>query len=162
MTSWLYRKKPQLVFSFQPFGSSKALKYGSFMLHINVVFNPHFLYSLQAFQGLTLRPGEILCVELSARDRDCGRLQGLLFLGCVRQEALGMAHRNRGTPGPHGCHFVGLRGPRGKGHAQVALRRGPPPAQVPHVFFWLQTDEHSRTSKLFFLKFLLMEVCTQH
>ncbi|KAM7292478.1 uncharacterized protein ISCGN_025636 [Ixodes scapularis] len=84
----------------------------------------------EAFQGLTLRPGEMLCVELAARDRECGRLQGLLFLGCVRQEALGNAHRARGPPGPNGCHYVGLRGPRGKGHAQVALRRGPAPAQA--------------------------------
>ncbi|KAM7292482.1 uncharacterized protein ISCGN_025636 [Ixodes scapularis] len=97
----------------------------------------------EAFQGLTLRPGEMLCVELAARDRECGRLQGLLFLGCVRQEALGNAHRARGPPGPNGCHYVGLRGPRGKGHAQVALRRGPAPAQEWPFPPWRRSSEPS-------------------
>ncbi|XP_050041053.2 uncharacterized protein KIAA0930 isoform X1 [Dermacentor andersoni] len=80
----------------------------------------------EAFQGLNLKPGELLCVELCARCRD-GPQAALLFLGCVAHEPLArtLARADASSSAaPRGrCHFVGLRGPQGRGQAQVALRR---------------------------------------
>lgn len=81
----------------------------------------------EVFQGLTLRPGELLCVELCARRRD-GPQSALLFLGCVPHEPLARTLARveaAATTTSRGgrCHFVGLRGPQGRGQAQVALRR---------------------------------------
>ncbi|KAK8775713.1 hypothetical protein V5799_030941 [Amblyomma americanum] len=89
----------------------------------------------EAFQGLSLRPGELLCVELCARRRD-GPQAALLFLGCVAHEplarTLARADAASAAAAVRGrCHFVALRGPQGRGQAQVALRRTAPAQEWP-------------------------------
>lgn len=41
----------------------------------------------EVFQDILVRDGEMVCVELVAKDRE-GTLQGVIFLGSIRYEAL--------------------------------------------------------------------------
>ncbi|XP_062582134.1 uncharacterized protein KIAA0930 homolog [Saccostrea cucullata] len=92
----------------------------------------------EAFGDIMVRDGEMVCVELTATDRH-GRVQGVIFLGSVRYEvlkkvydarlsltskmmqtmSLGMIKQNKRV------EFVRMRGPKSKGHAEIAVSRVP-------------------------------------
>lgn len=42
---------------------------------------------MQVFSDIMVRDGEMVCVELVASDRD-GAIQGVIFLGSIRYDAL--------------------------------------------------------------------------
>lgn len=71
----------------------------------------------EVFGDLWLHEGELACVELVGRERDAR----VLFLGSVGRETL-LRSLNRTKVGGGRPGFVRLRGPGGKGHAQLALR----------------------------------------
>ncbi|XP_055995528.1 uncharacterized protein KIAA0930 homolog isoform X2 [Ostrea edulis] len=92
----------------------------------------------EAFGDIVVRDSEMVCVELTATDRH-GRVKGVIFLGSVRYEvlkkvydarlsltskmmqtmSLGMIKQNKRV------EFVRMRGPKSKGHAEVAVSRVP-------------------------------------
>eukprot|EP00105_Crassostrea_gigas_P026996 XP_011448177.1 PREDICTED: uncharacterized protein KIAA0930 homolog [Crassostrea gigas] len=92
----------------------------------------------EAFGDIVVRDGELVSVELTASDRH-GRAQGVIFLGAVRYEvlkkvydarlsltskmmqtmSLGMIKQNKRV------EFVRMRGPKSKGHAEIAVSRVP-------------------------------------
>ncbi|CAG4984882.1 unnamed protein product [Colias eurytheme] len=97
--------------------------------------------SLQVFCDIVVRDGEMVCVELVARGRGCAA-QAVIFLGSIRYDALTRVYDARqsslstkvaqrmsfGLLGARGagatrCEFVRMKGPGGKGHAEVAVSR---------------------------------------
>ncbi|XP_064481124.1 uncharacterized protein KIAA0930 homolog [Ornithodoros turicata] len=94
----------------------------------------------EVFGDLWLRDGELVCIELVAHYHkrpgveDSGKV---LFLGSVGPEAL----RRSATGGRYA--FVRLRGPRGKGHAQLALRDALQQSEQP----WRRLSDPSLVAK---------------
>lgn len=105
----------------------------------------------QVFSDIVVRDGECICVELIARDRRANK-ESAIFLGSIRYEVLKQVYdsRVRNLPGQrgvylitevllqasHGWHFaqkllassrrlefVRMRGPHGKGYAEMAVSR---------------------------------------
>ncbi|XP_067118926.1 uncharacterized protein KIAA0930 homolog isoform X2 [Centruroides vittatus] len=90
----------------------------------------------EVFQDIVVRDGEIVCVELLATDRE-GTLQGVIFLGSIRYEALKRVYDARASlstrvaqrvsmgwyQGQQRLEFVRMRGPNGKGHAEMAVTK---------------------------------------
>ncbi|KAI8440627.1 hypothetical protein MSG28_001843 [Choristoneura fumiferana] len=84
---------------------------------------------------MVVRDGEMVCVELVARGRGAGAL-AVLFLGSIRYDALSRVYDSRqsslstkvaqrmsfGLLGRAAarCEFVRMKGPAGKGHAEMA------------------------------------------
>ncbi|XP_076362420.1 uncharacterized protein KIAA0930 homolog isoform X2 [Tachypleus tridentatus] len=90
----------------------------------------------EVFQDIIVRNGQMVCVELVATDKD-GVIQGVLFLGSICYEALKRVHDSRASitmkmiqrmftgwyQGHQRMEFVRMRGPQGKGHAEMAVTR---------------------------------------
>nr|KAG5693298.1 hypothetical protein BaRGS_011619 [Batillaria attramentaria] len=90
----------------------------------------------EAFEDLIVRDSEFVAVELVASDKG-GSFQAVLFLGSVKYEALKRTYDSRASmtsrmmqrmsfglyKDKRRVEFMKLRGPRGKGHAQMAVSR---------------------------------------
>ncbi|XP_053657596.1 uncharacterized protein LOC128706681 [Anopheles marshallii] len=105
---------------------------------------PHICFMVdnfdEVFHDILVRDGEMVCVELVATDRD-GSVQGVIFLGSIRYDALKKVYDARqsslgskvaqrmsfglfSTGGPQTrCEFVRMKGPQGKGHAEMAVTK---------------------------------------
>ncbi|XP_052861702.1 uncharacterized protein KIAA0930 homolog [Anopheles cruzii] len=105
---------------------------------------PHICFMVdnfdEVFHDILVRDGEMVCVELVATDRD-GTVQGVIFLGSIRYDALKRVYDARqsslgskvaqrmsfglfSSGGPQTrCEFVRMKGPQGKGHAEMAVTK---------------------------------------
>ncbi|XP_050362481.1 uncharacterized protein KIAA0930 homolog [Nymphalis io] len=106
---------------------------------------PHICFMVdnfdEVFCDIVVRDGEMVCVELVAKGRG-GAAQAVIFLGSIRYDALTrvydarqsslstkVAQRmsfgllGRGAGAAARCEFVRMKGPGGKGHAEVAVSR---------------------------------------
>ncbi|KXJ78713.1 hypothetical protein RP20_CCG003757 [Aedes albopictus] len=105
---------------------------------------PHICFMVdnfdEVFHDILVRDGEMVCVELVATDRD-GSVQGVIFLGSIRYDALKKVYDARqsslgskvaqrmsfglfSSGGPQTrCEFVRMKGPQGKGHAEMAVTK---------------------------------------
>ncbi|XP_059622053.1 uncharacterized protein KIAA0930 homolog isoform X2 [Phlebotomus argentipes] len=105
---------------------------------------PHICFMVdnfdEVFSDILVRDGEMVCVELVASDRD-GSVQGVIFLGSIRYDALKKVYDARqsslsskvaqrmmfglfSSGGPQTrCEFVRMKGPQGKGHAEMAVTK---------------------------------------
>ncbi|VDK84227.1 unnamed protein product [Litomosoides sigmodontis] len=89
----------------------------------------------QVFSEVVVRDGECVCVELVARDR-YRNYEAVIFLGSIRYEVLKQAYDARTSFSWHWTQkfitsnqrrreFVRMRGPHGKGYAEMAVMRLP-------------------------------------
>lgn len=90
----------------------------------------------EVFSDIMVRDGEMVCVELVAADRD-GSIQGVIFQGSIRYEALKRVYDARTSlstkmaqrmslgwfQGQQRMEFVRMKGPQGKGHAEMAVTK---------------------------------------
>lgn len=88
----------------------------------------------QVFEDIVVRDGECVCVELSARDRT-HKNESVVFLGSIRYEVLRQVYDTKGSSawqwaqklvynsGAGRVEFVRMKGPRGKGFAEMAVRQ---------------------------------------
>uniref|UniRef100_A0A8B9BH70 KIAA0930 n=2 Tax=Anser TaxID=8842 RepID=A0A8B9BH70_9AVES len=89
----------------------------------------------QVFSDMTVGEGEMVCVELVASDKS-NTFQGVIFQGSIRYEALKKVYDNRvsvaakmaqkmsfGFYKYNNMEFVRMKGPQGKGHAEMAVSR---------------------------------------
>ncbi|KAG8234121.1 hypothetical protein J437_LFUL007487 [Ladona fulva] len=118
---------------------------------------PHICFMVDNFDeifcDILVRDGEMVCVELVASDRE-GAIQGVIFLGSIRYDALKKVydarwpmrislfifyHRHNSSIGgkmaqrmtfglfsgmsSRRVEFVKMKGPRGKGHAEMAVTK---------------------------------------
>ncbi|XP_052756797.1 uncharacterized protein LOC113523404 isoform X3 [Galleria mellonella] len=106
---------------------------------------PHICFMVdnfdEVFCDIVVRDGEMVCVELVARGRGgATAAQAVIFLGSIRYDALTRVYDSRQTSlstkvaqrmsfGLLGgktaarCEFVRMKGPSGKGHAEMAVSR---------------------------------------
>ncbi|VDM44183.1 unnamed protein product [Toxocara canis] len=89
----------------------------------------------QIFSDVIVRDGECVCVELVAHDRYKSR-EAVIFLGSIRYEVLKQVYDTRASTTWHWAQkfisssqrrqeFVRMRGPHGKGYAEMAVARVP-------------------------------------
>ncbi|XP_037317781.1 uncharacterized protein KIAA0930 homolog [Pungitius pungitius] len=91
----------------------------------------------EVFCDMTVGEGEMVCVELVASDKS-NTFQGVIFQGSIRYEALKKVYDNRvsvaakmaqrmsfGFYKYNNMEFVRMKGPQGKGHAEMAVSRVP-------------------------------------
>ncbi|XP_023673559.1 uncharacterized protein KIAA0930 homolog isoform X2 [Paramormyrops kingsleyae] len=91
----------------------------------------------EVFSDMTVGEGEMVCVELVASDKS-NTFQGVIFQGSIRYEALKKVYDNRvsmaakmaqkmsfGYYKYNNMEFVRMKGPQGKGHAEMAVSRVP-------------------------------------
>ncbi|KAG5267475.1 hypothetical protein AALO_G00222180 [Alosa alosa] len=91
----------------------------------------------EVFSDMTVGEGEMVCVELVASDKS-NTFQGVIFQGSIRYEALRKVYDNRvsvaakmaqkmsfGFYKYNNMEFVRMKGPQGKGHAEMAVSRVP-------------------------------------
>lgn len=101
---------------------------------------PNIFYSVdnfeEVFADIIVRDSELICVELVATDHD-GKFQGVIFLGSIKYEALKKVYDARASLTSRWAHtmslgwfkghkrveFVRMRGPHGKGFAEMAVSR---------------------------------------
>ncbi|ALC40524.1 CG9646 [Drosophila busckii] len=106
---------------------------------------PHICFMVdnfdEVFSDILVRDGEMVCVELVANDKD-GAVQGVIFLGSIRYDALKKVYDARqsslsskvaqrmsfglfssGAGVQTRCEFVRMKGPQGKGHAEMAVTK---------------------------------------
>ncbi|XP_046817222.1 uncharacterized protein LOC124423498 isoform X2 [Vespa crabro] len=103
---------------------------------------PHICFMVdnfdEVFCDILVRDGEMVCVELVASDRD-GAVQGVIFLGSIRYDALKKVYDARSSLSTkmaqrmtfglfsgatsQRIEFVRMKGPRGKGHAEMAVTK---------------------------------------
>ncbi|KAF4023047.1 hypothetical protein G4228_014909 [Cervus hanglu yarkandensis] len=89
----------------------------------------------QVFSDMTVGEGEMVCVELVASDKT-NTFQGVIFQGSIRYEALKKVYDNRVSVAARmaqkmsfgfykysNMEFVRMKGPQGKGHAEMAVSR---------------------------------------
>ncbi|CAB3359144.1 Hypothetical predicted protein [Cloeon dipterum] len=92
----------------------------------------------EVFCDILVRDGEMVCVELVASDRQ-GSIQGVIFLGSIRYDALKKVYDARSSLGnkmaqrmtfglfsgatTQRVEFVRMKGPQGKGHAEMAVTK---------------------------------------
>ncbi|XP_046580369.1 uncharacterized protein KIAA0930 homolog [Haliotis rubra] len=90
----------------------------------------------EAFQDIIIRDSENIAVELLATDKD-GSFQGLIFQGSVKYESLKRVYDARISltskmvqrmslgwfKGHKRVEYMRMRGPQGKGHAEMAVSR---------------------------------------
>ncbi|KAF7632776.1 hypothetical protein Mgra_00007838 [Meloidogyne graminicola] len=87
----------------------------------------------EVFNDMIISEGECICVELIARDRN-RNIEAVIFLGSIRYDILKKLYdsRNAGTwnwaqrwmnAGKQRHEFVKMRGPRGKGFAEMAVTK---------------------------------------
>ncbi|OUC42533.1 hypothetical protein D917_00287, partial [Trichinella nativa] len=90
----------------------------------------------QVFKEIVIRDGECVCVELVAKDLS-GQYVSTIFLGSIRYEVLKQVYDSKicstwnwannliRSTGHKRLEFVIMRGPRGKGFAEMAVARVP-------------------------------------
>lgn len=91
----------------------------------------------EVFSDMTVGEGEMVCVELVASDKT-NTFQGVIFQGSIRYEALKKVYDNRVSVAArmaqkmsfgfykfNNMEFVRMKGPQGKGHAEMAVSRVP-------------------------------------
>ncbi|KAK5643866.1 hypothetical protein RI129_007711 [Pyrocoelia pectoralis] len=104
---------------------------------------PHICFMVdnfdEVFCDILVRDGEMVCVELVATDRE-GIVQGVIFLGSIRYDALKKVYDARqsslstkmaqrmtfglfSNSTAQRCEFVRMKGPQGKGHAEMAVTK---------------------------------------
>uniref|UniRef100_A0A1Y1LPQ3 KIAA0930 n=1 Tax=Photinus pyralis TaxID=7054 RepID=A0A1Y1LPQ3_PHOPY len=104
---------------------------------------PHICFMVdnfdEVFCDILVRDGEMVCVELVASDRE-GIVQGVIFLGSIRYDALKKVYDARqsslstkmaqrmtfglfSNSSAQRCEFVRMKGPQGKGHAEMAVTK---------------------------------------
>lgn len=104
---------------------------------------PHICFMVdnfdEVFSDILVRDGEMVCVELVAKDHD-GSIQGVIFLGSIRYDALKKVYDARqsslsskisqrmtfglfNTAPQTRCEFVRMKGPAGKGFAEMAVTK---------------------------------------
>ncbi|KAH9638271.1 hypothetical protein HF086_013709 [Spodoptera exigua] len=104
---------------------------------------PHICFMVdnfdEVFCDIVVRDGEMVCVELVARGRGCAP-QAVIFLGSIRYDILTRVYDSRqtslstkvaqrmsfgllGGKAAARCEFVRMKGPSGKGHAEMAVSR---------------------------------------
>lgn len=104
---------------------------------------PHICFMVdnfdEVFQDILVRDGEMVCVELVAKDHD-GTIQGVIFLGSIRYDALKKVYDARqsslsskvaqrmtfglfSSAPQTRCEFVRMKGPAGKGFAEMAVTK---------------------------------------
>lgn len=100
---------------------------------------PNIFFMIDSFEevfgDMTVGEGEMVCVELVASDKT-NTFQGVIFQGSIRYEALKKVYDNRvsvaarmaqkmsfGLYKYHNMEFVRMKGPQGKGHAEMAVSR---------------------------------------
>uniref|UniRef100_A0A0N4ZIH9 Uncharacterized protein n=1 Tax=Parastrongyloides trichosuri TaxID=131310 RepID=A0A0N4ZIH9_PARTI len=87
----------------------------------------------QVFSDMIVTPGECVCVELVARTR-YKEYESVIFLGSIRYEILKQTYENKATKtwgwaqklmnvNKKRYEFVRMRGPHGKGFAEMAIAR---------------------------------------
>ncbi|XP_059743180.1 uncharacterized protein KIAA0930 homolog isoform X2 [Bos taurus] len=89
----------------------------------------------EVFSDMTVGEGEMVCVELVASDKT-NTFQGVIFQGSIRYEALKKVYDNRVSVAARmaqkmsfgfykysNMEFVRMKGPQGKGHAEMAVSR---------------------------------------
>uniref|UniRef100_A0A8D0SY77 KIAA0930 n=1 Tax=Sus scrofa TaxID=9823 RepID=A0A8D0SY77_PIG len=89
----------------------------------------------EVFSDMTVGEGEMVCVELVASDKT-NTFHGVIFQGSIRYEALKKVYDNRvsvaarmaqkmsfGFYKYNNMEFVRMKGPQGKGHAEMAVSR---------------------------------------
>ncbi|KAK2565641.1 Uncharacterized protein P5673_010783 [Acropora cervicornis] len=88
----------------------------------------------QTFKDFALQENEMVCVELVAKDKT-ESVEGVIFLGSIRYESLKKVYDGRASVaskvarkvsmgwwrGPVNVEFIKMRGPGGKGHAEMAI-----------------------------------------
>ena len=91
----------------------------------------------EVFQDILVRDGEMVCVELIAKDKNDGSTQGVIFLGSIRYDALKKVYDARqsslsskmaqrmtfglfSSAPQTRCEFVRMKGPSNKGFAEMA------------------------------------------
>jgi hypothetical protein len=104
---------------------------------------PHICFMVdnfdEVFQDILVRDGEMVCVELVAKDHD-GSIQGVIFLGSIRYDALKKVYDARqsslsskmaqrmtfglfNSAPQTRCEFVRMKGPSNKGFAEMAVTK---------------------------------------
>ncbi|XP_037098772.1 uncharacterized protein KIAA0930 homolog isoform X2 [Syngnathus acus] len=91
----------------------------------------------EVFCDMSVGEGEMVCVELVASDKT-DTFQGVIFQGSIRYEALRKVYDNRVSVAAkmaqrmsfgfykfNNMEFVRMKGPQGKGHAEMAVSRVP-------------------------------------
>ncbi|PAV61396.1 hypothetical protein WR25_05137 [Diploscapter pachys] len=87
----------------------------------------------EAFSDVIVRDGECVCVELVVKDRQRTR-EAVVFLGSIRYEILKQVYDTKASStwqwaqklmkqGERRQEFVRMRGPQGKGYAEMAVAR---------------------------------------
>lgn len=88
----------------------------------------------ETFKDFALQENEMVCVELVAKDKT-ESVEGVIFLGSIRYESLKKVYDGRASVaskvarkvsmgwwrGPINVEFIKMRGPGGKGHAEMAI-----------------------------------------
>ncbi|XP_068672427.1 uncharacterized protein KIAA0930-like isoform X2 [Montipora foliosa] len=88
----------------------------------------------ETFKDFALQENEMVCVELVAKDKT-ESVEGVIFLGSIRYESLKRVYDGRASVaskvarkvsmgwwrGPANVEFIKMRGPGGKGHAEMAI-----------------------------------------
>jgi len=88
----------------------------------------------ETFRDFALQENEMVCVELVAKDKT-ESVEGVIFLGSIRHESLKKVYDGRASVaskvarkvsmgwwrGPANVEFIKMKGPGGKGHAEMAI-----------------------------------------
>lgn len=129
----IHRKKSQQVFASPSRHPMDSKGEESQISYPNIFF---MIDSFEeVFSDMTVGEGEMVCVELVASDKT-NTFQGVIFQGSIRYEALKKVYDNRvsvaarmaqrmsfGFYKYNNMEFVRMKGPQGKGHAEMAVSR---------------------------------------
>ncbi|XP_056280823.1 uncharacterized protein KIAA0930 homolog isoform X2 [Pseudoliparis swirei] len=131
----IHRKKCQEVFASPSKHAMDSKGEESKMSYPNIFFMIDNFE--EVFSDMTVGEGEMVCVELVASDKS-NSFQGVIFQGSIRYEALKKVYDNRvsvaakmaqrmsfGFYKYNNMEFVRMKGPQGKGHAEMAVSRVP-------------------------------------
>uniref|UniRef100_H3CCF8 Kiaa0930 n=1 Tax=Tetraodon nigroviridis TaxID=99883 RepID=H3CCF8_TETNG len=131
----VHRKKCQEVFASPSKHAMDSKGEESKMSYPNIFFMIDNFE--EVFGDMTVGEGEMVCVELVASDKS-NTFQGVVFQGSIRYEALRKVYDNRvsvaakmaqrmsfGFYRYNNMEFVRMKGPQGKGHAEMAVSRVP-------------------------------------
>lgn len=98
---------------------------------------PNLFFSIDDFEDIfkevIVRDGEMVCVELVAKDPLSSSIKSVLFLGSVRYELLKQVYDGRASltnkmtekwwSSTQRTEFVRMKGPQGRGYAEMAVSR---------------------------------------
>uniref|UniRef100_A0AAZ3SRE5 KIAA0930 n=1 Tax=Oncorhynchus tshawytscha TaxID=74940 RepID=A0AAZ3SRE5_ONCTS len=131
----IHRKKSQQVYASPSKHAMDSKGEESKMSYPNIFFMIDNFE--EVFCDMTVGEGEMVCVELVASDKS-NTFQGVVFQGSIRYEALKKVYDNRvsvaakmaqrmsfGFYKYNNMEFVRMKGPQGKGHAEMAVSRVP-------------------------------------